>query len=103
MSDDLLRPFRRVAFLEGVSLLLLLGVAMPLKYWAGMPLAVRVVGMTHGILFLVYVAMIGLLVQRGDWSRTRAVGAIVLGILPFGTFVLDRTIERELAGPVAAA
>jgi integral membrane protein len=96
VSDDLLRPFRRVAFLEGVSLLLLLGIAMPLKYYAGMPLAVRVVGMTHGVLFLVYVAMIGMLVQRSEWSKGRAAVAVVLGVLPFGTFALDRTIERDL-------
>lgn len=90
--------FRIVAFWEGISYLLLLFVAMPLKYGLGMDAAVRVVGMAHGVLFIAYVATLWL-----AWSRlgtTRGVQAFVLSLVPFGTFWLEgrlRQDEREQA------
>jgi integral membrane protein len=80
---------RLIGFLEGVSFLLLLGVAMPLKYMAGQPGAVRVVGMAHGILFLLY---LGATVQAGlehrwTWKHTLVIAAASL--VPFGPFYAD--------------
>ena len=84
-----------VGWAEGVSFLLLLGVAMPLKYLAGQPGAVRVVGMAHGVLFLLYVAAtVQAWVEHG-WSWKRA-GLILLGsLLPAGPFVVDARVLRE--------
>jgi integral membrane protein len=63
-----LQRFRLIAFLEGLSFVLLVFVAMPLKYWAGVPLAVRIVGMAHGLLFLVFLgSLFDVAVKRG-WS-----------------------------------
>lgn len=93
-------PFlRRVARLEGVSFLVLLGIAMPLKYLAGMPLAVVVVGWIHGVLFVVlcYALLRAMLVARLALPRAAAVFAAAL--LPFGPFVLDPRMsawEEEL-------
>ena len=56
-----IRALRRVAFVEGVSTLVLFGIAMPLKYLAGLPLAVRIVGSIHGFLF---VALVVIIVER---------------------------------------
>lgn len=95
MPDELVKRFRWVALLEGVSFLVLLGIAMPLKYFAGEPLAVRIVGMIHGVLFLIYGAMVGVLVQQRGWSLARATEAMILSVVPFGTFVLDRRLARE--------
>jgi integral membrane protein len=91
---DLIRRFRWVALFEGVSFLVLLGIAMPLKYLAGQPLAVRVVGLVHGLLFLLYVALIAVLCARRQWSTSRGAEALALGLVPFGTFWLDRRIKR---------
>jgi integral membrane protein len=102
VPDQLVQRFRWVAFLEGISFLVLLGVAMPLKYLADEPLAVRVVGMIHGVLFLVYGAMVGVLVQQRGWSIARATEAMILSVVPFGTFVLDRRLAREPAPAVDA-
>src|SRR5438552_3773981 len=52
----ILRRLRLVGYTEGVSFLVLLGIAMPLKYFAGMPLAVTIVGAIHGLLWILYVA-----------------------------------------------
>lgn len=91
-----LRRFQWVAWLEGASFVLLLGVAMPLKYLAGMPMAVRIVGMAHGILFMAYVWMvIDALTHRG-WPLRRMLVALLAGVLPFGTFVFEARLRREL-------
>jgi integral membrane protein len=58
MDSRLLKRFRLVATLEGISFLVLLFVAMPLKYFAGMPKAVSVVGMAHGLLFVAYMYLL---------------------------------------------
>ena len=87
-------PFlRRIALIEGVSFLLLIGIAMPLKYLAGMPLAVTVVGWIHGILFVVF--CLGLLRTMivARWPILRAAVLFIAALLPFGPFVLDRRMN----------
>lgn len=85
--------FRIVAFWEGISYLLLLFVAMPLKYGLGMDMVVRVVGMAHGVLFIAYVATLALawhhLGTRLGWI------AGVLSLVPFGTFWLEARLRRD--------
>lgn len=92
------RLFRRVAFLEGTSFLLLLGVAMPLKYFAGIPLAVRIVGLAHGVLFVVYALLVARPFVRRTWTFQRSVEAMMWGFVPFGTYLFDAKLEREEAG-----
>jgi integral membrane protein len=88
---------RVIGMWEGVSFLLLLGVAMPLKYFAGYPQAVRIVGMAHGILFLLYVlaAIHAALEHNWPWKRTALV--LIASVLPAGPFVVDARILREEA------
>lgn len=90
--------FRLVAWLEGLSFLVLLGVAMPLKYLFGLPLAVRVVGMLHGVLFVAYVIAVVDALGSGRWQRDRAFWAIVAAVLPFGAFVFEAKLRREEGG-----
>jgi integral membrane protein len=93
----LLQSFRWVALLEGTSYVLLLGVAMPMKYWADLPSAVRIAGSLHGALFVAYGVCAALLLVRGQWSFGRAAAAMGVSLVPFATFVFDRSIRRELA------
>jgi integral membrane protein len=93
----LLRSFRLIALLEGASYVLLLGIAMPLKYWADLPEAVRIVGSLHGALFVAYGASAGLLLLRRQWSFARFAAAMGVSVVPLATFVFDRSIRRELA------
>ena len=92
-----LRQLRLVAFLEGTSFLILLFIAMPLKYLAGLPLAVRIVGGVHGVLFLIFLAALYRAGSRHGWPLRRWVIAFVSSIVPFGTFVFDRSLRREIA------
>lgn len=78
---------------EGVSYLLLLGVAMPLKYLAGLPLAVKIAGWMHGLLFVVFVSVLVIAMRRGRLPFARACWAFIASLLPFGPFVIDRQLE----------
>jgi integral membrane protein len=70
-----LRQLRLIAFLEGLSFVLLLFVAMPLKYLAELPMAVRIVGSVHGLLFLVFVAALYRVVLEQEWPARRWLAA----------------------------
>lgn len=82
------RRFQIVAYAEGVSFLVLLFIAMPLKYWAGMPLAVRVVGSLHGVLFILYVLMVVAALAAGRVGLRIASLALLASLLPFAPFVV---------------
>jgi integral membrane protein len=86
---------RAIGMIEGISYLGLLGIAMPLKYLAGMPMVVKVVGWAHGVLFILFCFALlqAMLVAR--WSLLRAAGVFVAALLPFGTFVIDGRLRRE--------
>jgi integral membrane protein len=88
---------------EGVSFLLLLGVAMPLKYFAGWPAAVRVVGMAHGVLFLLYLGAALQAALEHDWPWRRLAAVVVASVLPAGPFIVDARILRREREQFAAA
>ena len=97
MSVASLNRLRRVGLLEGVSYLVLLGIAMPLKYLAGRPETVQVVGWVHGVLFMLFVAALAHAALARRWPLARSAWAFVAALVPFGTFVLDRHLRREMA------
>jgi len=80
---------RIVAFLEGISYLVLLGIAMPLKYFVGLPQAVRVVGMAHGVLFVLFVILLIQVATEKSWSFKKSALSFVSSLVPFGTFYAD--------------
>lgn len=84
---------RTIALIEGVSLLVLLGVAMPLKYFAGLPMAVTWVGWIHGVLFLVFCGALLQAMLRVKWPLARGVAVFVAALVPFGPFLLDRRMQ----------
>ena len=96
MPRTLIGKFRLTGFIEGISFLLLLGVAMPLKYYWGMPIYVKIVGMAHGILFILYCLQLYLTMRHHKWSLGYAAYLFVAALIPFGTFYTDRRL-RQLA------
>ena len=93
-----IRAFRMTALAEGISFLTLLCIAMPMKYFMGMPEVVRVVGSIHGGLFLLYVGLLAVVHTKQRWTLTFSLYAFVASIIPFGTFVLDKHLrEKEVA------
>jgi integral membrane protein len=84
-------PFlRKIALLEAVSYLILLGIAVPLKYVWDMPLAVRIMGSIHGALFVVFCWALMRVLQDARWPTTRAIQVFVASLIPFVPFFLDR-------------
>jgi len=93
----MLKLFRVIALVEGVTTLALFLVAMPLKYGFDYPALIRPFGMTHGFAWIAYVlAMAACLPGRGfsawEWVRT-----FIAGLFPFGTFVNDGLVRRKMA------
>jgi len=86
--------FLWIARLEGLSLLLLVGLAVPLKYGLGMTEATLVPGWIHGGLFVAYVAALAWVGWRESWGLGRAGLAFVAAWLPFGTMVFEGWLER---------
>ena len=86
---------RIIGLLEGASFLVLLFIAMPLKYMAGLPQMVRVVGSAHGLLFVIFVLAVLDVAVRLRWPLTRVIAALAASVVPFGPFVLDAHLRRE--------
>ena len=95
---------RLAALVEGISFLALLGIAMPLKYFAGLPQAVKVAGWVHGVLFMMLCAALAYVTVVARWPAVRAAAVFLAALLPFGPFVLDcrmKQYEREFRGRTA--
>ena len=87
---------RLVAFLEGASYILLLFLAMPLKYWAGEEQYVKLLGMPHGLLFITYILLVYLLKNNQNWSNKTLAVLLTASIIPFGTFYVDWKYFKSL-------
>ncbi len=86
---------RAIGIVEGISFLILLFIAMPLKYLMQKPQAVSVVGMAHGVLFLVFlVALIDAKLAH-RWGAKKALVPFLASLIPFGPFVIDRRLKEE--------
>ncbi|OWP61783.1 hypothetical protein CDA63_17515 [Hymenobacter amundsenii] len=83
---------RLVAFLEGTSFLVLLLIAMPLKYLAHQPAAVRPVGMAHGVLFVLYVLLVLQNALALSWPARKVGLALLASVIPFGPFWADKRL-----------
>lgn len=95
MKNSLLKNFRIIAVAEGISYLVLLLIAMPLKYWGNSPHAVQYVGWAHGVLFITFMVLLLLVWIKYKWSFGKTVLAFIASLLPFGTFVLERKLKKE--------
>jgi integral membrane protein len=94
---DVLQSLRKVALVEAVSYLVLLLVAMPLKWIWQLPAAVRYVGMAHGVLFLLLIwFLVRAHLERG-WQVSRLLLVFVASLVPLWPFFLDRDIRRWIA------
>ncbi len=94
-SNTAMGVFRLISILEGISYLLLLLIAMPLKYLAGASWAVKYVGWAHGVLFVLFCVLLLNVWIKYRWSFSRTALAFIASLLPFGTFVLEKKLQRD--------
>jgi integral membrane protein len=85
----------KVGFAEGVSFLILLLIAMPLKYYMEMPLPVRIVGMAHGVLFIAFAIVLFKATLEYKWPVKLALIGFLLSFVPFGTFYLEKILKDK--------
>jgi len=90
--------FRIAAIAEGISFLILLGIAMPLKYFADLPIAVTICGGLHGVLFVAFVVLARNVREELNKSWRWFGKALLASVLPFGTIVMDKQWRKEEAG-----
>ncbi|WP_025761236.1 DUF3817 domain-containing protein [Dyadobacter tibetensis] len=95
LAKTALGRLRIVAFIEGISYLVLLGIAMPLKYMADMPEAVRLVGTAHGVLFVLFCMLLLQVTIEKGWSFKKAFLGFLSSLIPFGTFYADAKWFKE--------
>jgi len=88
--EKTIKTFKIISTLEAISFLLLLGIAMPLKYIWDLPQMVQTVGMAHGVLFLLYIAGAVFISQKLNWTIRQLAIAIFCSILPLGPFYVER-------------
>ena len=87
--------YRKTALIEGISYLILLFIAMPLKYFFEIPDAVKYFGWIHGLLFLVFFVILVIAAIKYRWSLLR-IGIYLIGsVLPFVPFYLDKKLKAE--------
>ncbi len=93
---SLINIFRLVALLEGVSYILLLFIATPIKYLAEDPQYVKLLGMPHGILFIAYIAFAFVFKKDFSWNNKQFIIVLLASIIPFGTFYVDRNYLKPV-------
>ena len=104
--EKLLPAYRVAAWVTGIGLVILVFVAMPLKYFFGQPLLVAIVGMAHGFLYMAYIVITLLLAERCRWRPLDALVILVAGTIPLASFFAERRVTarvREHRSPFAPA
>ena len=86
----MIKLFRLITLLEGSSYLLLLFVAVPLKYLIGDESYVKLLGMPHGVLFIAYIILSFVMRKKMNWNTTSFIIILLASIIPFGTFYVDK-------------
>jgi len=93
MLDTPIGRLRLIGWLEGLSFVILLFVAMPMKYIWGNPSPVRIVGLIHGVLFIIFGIVLANVSATQAWPFKFIFRAAVASVIPFGTFMLDKKLK----------
>ena len=94
--SKLIKSFRVIALLEGVSYILLLFIATPIKYLADNPEYVKMLGMPHGLLFIAYVVLAFMVGAELKWNKKTLFNVLIASIIPFGTFYIDKKYLKKV-------
>ena len=93
MIKNSVKKFGQINSIEGYSYLFLLFIAMPMKYLLGFPLAVKIAGMVHGILFILFCLLLLQAYKDAKWSFSENIIFFIASLIPFGTFFTKKRIK----------
>ena len=85
----MIKTLRVISYLEGISYILLLFIAVPIKYYSNDPSLVKLLGMPHGLLFVAFVILSLVNSKKYNWSFIKTIVVLISSIIPFGTFYVD--------------
>lgn len=88
-----IKTLRLVGLIEGISFLLLLFIAMPVKYMIDNPVLVKYIGMGHGVLFILFLVVLFAVCEKQKWSLSIFIMGLIASILPFGPFIFDMKLK----------
>ncbi len=94
MFKNAINRFRTISALEGISFLILVLIAMPLKYFGDNPDPVRIVGMAHGVLFIIFTISLFEAKYKEDWDKGYMFQLFVLSLIPFGAFFIEKSVKK---------
>lgn len=95
----MLRIFQQVALWEAISTVVLFFIAMPLKYFGGIPEAVRVAGSIHGFLVVLFVILLIMCWNEYKWTFSRVIKYFLLSLVPVASFWVERDLKKQIAVP----
>lgn len=99
----MLRIFQQVALWEAISTVVLFFVAMPLKYLADIPEAVRIAGSIHGFLVVIFVILLIMCWQTYNWKFSRVVKYFVVSLIPIVSFWIERDVKKDILNKTKAS
>jgi len=91
-----LQKFKLINKIEGISFIILVFVAMPLKYSFGYPMATKVVGMLHGVLVFAFIYQIIEAKREAGFTLKETALYSILSLIPFGSFYTDKLLEKKM-------
>jgi integral membrane protein len=94
MLKDALNRFRLISYIEGLSYLILVFIAMPIKYMGENPYYVKVFGMAHGVLFILFMLVLFDAMRKEAWNKTFSSTLFIYSLIPFGSFVIERKVKN---------
>lgn len=94
-AKNFIKRFRIIGQMEGASFLILLGIAMPMKYLLDIPEPVKMIGWAHGLLFILYLIGVAQAKFTLNWSLKQVFFALIASVVPFGPFIIDRQYLKD--------
>ena len=93
MFSTTLNRFRLVSFIEGLSYLILVFIAMPIKYFGDNPIYVKIFGMAHGVLFILFMISLFEVKTKDKWDKGFMFQMFVLSLIPFGALLIEKKVK----------
>ena len=94
-SNNALNRFRIISFIEGLSYIVLIFVIMPLKYLYDSPELMKIVGMTHGVLFMLFVIFLVDYMKKNNIRKQIGFDYFIYSLIPFGFFLIENLLQKK--------
>lgn len=95
INETLIRKLINISIIEGISLIILVFIAMPIKYILHYPIAVRIMGSIHGILWLIFLYILYRNVKENELDKNTVIKLVIFSVIPFGFFYIEKLLKKN--------